>query len=298
MVQAAGPARSPAPAAFSRSMSERPPTPPQGDLRRASSDAPGRSPSPLHREDSATNLAEVTAPSDTSAVYRQKAWKENLEPYRLLVRSQKLARSPRSPSTGSVTGILLLALGPASRLPLRSLGACLSWCARPCRGPIWLCGVRRLRLLWGGGGRLGSAGRATASSGCRPPLCPHGAAGLAAHSRTGPGGGAHCPAARETATWLLFLSAFRPGFALLITFSLSFPGPVSLSCLVVLLHIHSQADRYLLGASLPCLSPITLCVFAAARPHRPARRQRGVGVLSRGPLAACCTWCSFRLSGR
>lgn len=88
MVQAAGPAQSPAPAAFSRSMSERPPTPPQGDLRRASSDAPGRPPSPLHREDSATNLAEVTAPSDTSAVYRQKAWKENLEPYRLLVRSQ------------------------------------------------------------------------------------------------------------------------------------------------------------------------------------------------------------------
>lgn len=60
-MQALAPARSRSPAPFSRSISERPPTPPLGDLRRASSDAPGRQPPPLQREDSATNLAEVRA---------------------------------------------------------------------------------------------------------------------------------------------------------------------------------------------------------------------------------------------
>ncbi|GAQ87217.1 Serine Threonine protein kinase [Klebsormidium nitens] len=59
--EALGPARSRSPAPFSRSISERPPTPPLGDLRRASSDAPGRQPPPLQREDSATNLAEASA---------------------------------------------------------------------------------------------------------------------------------------------------------------------------------------------------------------------------------------------
>jgi hypothetical protein len=120
--------------------------------------------------------------------------------------------------------------------------------------------VRRLRLLWRAGGRLGSAGRATTSSGCRPPRCPHGAAGLAAHSRTGPGGGVHCPGVRETATWLLFLSAFRPVSPCRLLFRSLSLDPSFMSRRFCCTPIHKQTVLYLAHPCLVCLQFLCACL--------------------------------------